>query len=67
VWRRFNNLTKQKPYLERLCQGVSPSDEPCDYPVTVHCPICKRFCDAHAEENAWHSCMIEPGDEGGEA
>ena len=23
--------------LERLCQGVSPSGEPCDYPPTVHC------------------------------
>jgi hypothetical protein len=37
--------------LERVCQGVSPSDEPCDYPATVHCPLCKRwFCEAHAED-----------------
>ncbi len=58
----------QGPDLERLCQGVSPGDEPCDYPATVHCPTCKRwFCDAHAEEAAWHSCVLEPGDEGGEA
>jgi hypothetical protein len=23
--------------LERLCQGASPNDEPCDSPATVHC------------------------------
>jgi hypothetical protein len=54
--------------LEQLCQGVSPNDEPCGYPATVHCPTCKRwFCDAHAEEEEWHSGMREPGEEGGEA
>jgi hypothetical protein len=57
----------QGPDLERLCQGVSPNDEPCDYPATVHRPTCKRwFCDAHAEKEAWHSCVLDPGDEGGE-
>jgi hypothetical protein len=46
------------PDLGRLCQGVSPNDEPCNYPATVHCPTCKRwFCDAHAEDKAWHSCV----------
>ena len=58
----------QGPDLERLCQAVSPGGEPCDYPATVHCPTCKKwFCDAHAEDVAWHSCLLEPGDEGGEA
>ena len=56
------------PDLERLCQGASPKDEPCDYPATVHCPTCKRwFCDAHAEEKAWHSCVLDSGEESGEA
>ena len=33
-----------------LCQGVSPNDEPCGRPATVHCTTCGRwFCDAHAE------------------
>ena len=37
--------------LRRLCQGVSRNDEPCDYPATVHCPMCERwFCDAHPED-----------------
>ena len=46
------------PDLGRLCQGVSPNDEPCNYPATVHCPTCERwFCDAHAEDEAWHSCV----------
>jgi hypothetical protein len=58
----------ESPDLERLCQAVSPSDEPCDYQATVRCPTCKRwFCDAHAQDEAWHSCSREQGDEGGEA
>lgn len=45
--------------LERLCQAVSPNDEPCDYPATVHCAKCERwFCDAHAEDQEWHPCML---------
>ena len=52
---------------ERLCQAVSPNDEPCDSPATVHCEDCGRwFCDAHAEDEEWHTCMLSPGDEGGE-
>jgi hypothetical protein len=55
------------PDLERLCQGVSPNDEPCDYPATIHCPTCGRwFCDAHAEDEEWPPCLLAPGDEGGE-
>lgn len=54
--------------LERLCQGVSPNDEPCDYPATVRCARCGTwFCDAHAEEEEWHSYMLPPGEESGEA
>ena len=54
--------------LERLCQGLSPDNESCTYPATVHCTSCRRwFCDAHAEDERWHPCMLPPGDEGGEA
>jgi hypothetical protein len=54
--------------VERSCQAVSPDDEPCDYPATVHCPTCGRwFCDAHAEDEEWHACMVPLGDEGGKA
>jgi hypothetical protein len=54
--------------LERLCQGVSPGDGACTYPATVRCATCNRwFCDAHAEDEQWHPCMLRPGDEGGEA
>jgi hypothetical protein len=49
--------------LERLCQAVSPNDEPCDYPTTMHCAKCGRwFCDAHAEDEEWHPCMLPGGD-----
>jgi hypothetical protein len=49
---------QEGPDLERLCQGMSANDEPCGYPATVHCPTCTRwFCDAHAEDEDWHSCV----------
>jgi hypothetical protein len=55
--------------LERLCQGVSPGDAACNCPATIHCATCNGwFCDAHAEDEQWHSCMLPPpGDVGGEA
>jgi hypothetical protein len=54
--------------LERLCQGISPGATSCTYPATVHCTTCGRwFCDAHAEDEQWHPCILSPGDEGGEA
>jgi len=38
---------QEGPDLERLCQGVSPNDEPCGYPATVHCPTCKGGSATH--------------------
>jgi hypothetical protein len=53
--------------LKRLCQGVSPGDELCDNPATVRCSNCHRwFCDAHAEDEVWHTCVLAAGEEGGE-
>lgn len=53
---------------ERMCQGVSSDDEPCNYPAKVHCATCNRwFCDVHAEDEEWHACTLLPGEEGGEA
>ncbi len=55
-------------YPERLCQGISPGDEPCDCPATVHCSTCSRwFCEAHVQDEVWHTCVLSFGDEGGEA
>jgi hypothetical protein len=35
--------------------------------IDVHCAKCGRwFCDAHAEDEEWHPCMLPLGDEGGE-
>jgi hypothetical protein len=54
-------------FPERLSQGVSPGDEPCDYRATVHCSNGNRwFCEAHPQE-VWHTCVLAPGEEGGEA
>ena len=49
------------------CEGVSRLDEPCNKAAAVFCDRCERwFCAAHAEDDEWHSCGLEPGDEGGE-
>jgi hypothetical protein len=54
--------------LEWTCQAVSPLDEPCDFAATFHCGICgRRFCAVHAEDQTWHTCVLDPGDQGGEA
>jgi hypothetical protein len=69
---RYAVSMEEKEYesadLERLCQGISTGDAACTYPATVHCAKCGRwFCDAHAEDEQWHPCMLPPCDEGGEA
>lgn len=53
--------------LERTCQAVSPMDDPCDSLATYYCEKCGQwFCAVHAEDEAWHACVLAPGDEGGE-
>ena len=52
---------------ERLCHGVSPGNAVCGFPATVRCTTCgKWFCDAHAEDEQWHPCMLVLGDEAGD-
>jgi hypothetical protein len=47
---------------ERPCQAVSPSNEVCGFPATVRCTICKKwFCEAHAEDEQCHACVLSPG------
>jgi len=54
--------------LEWSCQAVSPMDEPCDSAATFHCGICGWwFCAVHADDETCHTCILELGDEGGEA
>jgi hypothetical protein len=54
--------------VEWSCQAVSLMDEPCESAATLHCGICGRwFCAVHADDETWHTCVLEPGDEGGEA
>jgi len=53
--------------LQRTCQAVSPMDDPCDSSASLHCEKCGQwFCEVHAEDDAWHACVLAPGDEGGE-
>ena len=62
------NLAEQEIGSDRICQGVSPTDEPCNLAATVHCAKCDQwFCDIHAEDDQWHACMLVEGEEGGEA
>jgi hypothetical protein len=52
---------------EKTCQAVSPIDEPCDAPASYRCESCGRwFCEAHAEDEAWHPCSLQDREEGGE-
>jgi hypothetical protein len=54
--------------LEQTCQAVSLMDELCDASASYHCGICGLWlCSVHAEDEVSHHCIIEPGDEGGEA
>jgi hypothetical protein len=57
----------ESPNYELICEGVSPTGDPCDAKATYHCWICEKwFCAFHAEDEAWHRCALEPGDERGE-
>jgi hypothetical protein len=54
--------------LEWSREAISPVAETCGCSATFHCGICGRwFCAVHAEDETWHICAVEPGDEGGEA
>ncbi len=60
---RENPSEQPKP----LCGAVSPVDEPCNAIGEVYCEQCERwFCTTHAQDESWHACGLEPGDEGGE-
>jgi hypothetical protein len=49
--------------LERSCQGISSGSATCTYPATVRCPRCSKwFCDAHAEDELWHPCILSVPD-----
>jgi hypothetical protein len=53
--------------MKPSCEAVSRLDEPCNVSAAVFCEKCERwFCDAHAQDDHWHACALEPGDEGGE-
>ena len=68
VLRKMEDEELKSADLTRVCQAVSPNDEPCDNPAKVRCTSCGRwFCDAHAGDEEWHSCALPPGEEGGEA
>jgi hypothetical protein len=43
--------------VDHLC--LSRYGERCSCEAVVHCPKCGRwYCDAHAEEEKWHSCAL---------
>jgi hypothetical protein len=50
------------------CEAISHLDEPCNESAEIFCDTCGRwFCASHAEDDQWHPCRLEPGEEGGEA
>jgi len=49
------------------CEAISQLDEPCNQSAENFCDKCQRwFCAAHLQDDLWHACGLEPGDEGGE-
>jgi hypothetical protein len=66
LWSASNQTDTRS--LEWSCEAVSPMAEPCNSTATSHCGICGRwFCAVHAEAETWHVCVLETGEEGGEA
>lgn len=54
-------------HAKASCEAVSRLDEPCNEAASVFCDRCERwFCTAHAQDDDWHPCRLEPGEEGGE-
>jgi hypothetical protein len=54
--------------LEWPYQAISSMDRPCDSSATFRCAICGRwFCAIQTKDERWHTCVLEPSDEGGEA
>ncbi len=67
LWVRGAGM-EETSELERMCEAASPDGEQCTQPATVHCTMCgKWFCDAHAEDKEWHSCMRAARGTGGQA
>ena len=57
----------QSANFEWSVRRLSATGEPCDTSATYHYGVCgKWFCGFHAEDEAWHRCALEPGEEGGE-
>ena len=56
------------PETKPQCEAISQLDEPCNKTAEILCDKCQRwFCAAHLQDDLWHACELEPGDEGGEA
>jgi hypothetical protein len=59
-------LVPRKRFSNGIARRCLRLDEPCDSSAGYHCGICGQwFCAIHAEDEAWHHCVLEPGDEGG--
>jgi hypothetical protein len=49
------------------CEAVFRLVEACNLSAAVFCEKCERwFCSAHAQDDLWHACVLDPGEEGGE-
>jgi hypothetical protein len=54
----------ERANYEWVCQAITATEEACKLAATCHCSVCGTwFCVVHAEDEAWHRCELEPGDE----
>ncbi len=50
-----------------VCEAVSLDDEACRHAASVRCVKCGRWiCEEHADDEQWHPCALDEGEEGGE-
>lgn len=58
----MEDISHQPEEKERPCEAISAANEKCGFPAAVRCTLCKKwFCDAHAEDENWHPCVLSPG------
>jgi hypothetical protein len=55
--------SSSKPKRQRLCQGASRRDDPCDRVAQRRCSSCGLWlCRTHFSDPEWHSCAPDQGD-----
>src|SRR5207249_9848283 len=56
---RWEKRKPRAPTWSGCVRASRPALRRGTYPATVRCRSCQKlFCDAHAEDEQWHACMV---------